>query len=192
MLRPVKILRIDPMRRTIAAMTLKPANDATPQVRRILRANIVAAREIMTVDFVPLMAICAADVDEAVAMWRLRGTEDNAGVGILVGRNPINGKLVDVPATSAWARDRIQWLEGEDVGSREERASELLPALNDDIRRAITAAIVTPNGDLWISADDKALVGEAMQTLGLGTERSGGQMLTRLGETIHDKLVEKN
>jgi hypothetical protein len=143
----------------------------------------------MKVDDAPLMCIAGMDVDEAMQGWRLRGTEDTAGVGVLTGRNPETGILIDVPVSREWLVARIQWLDGEDTGSREARADEIYDALNDDIRLALSEAIVLPAGEIWLSAAHKAIVGEAMQTLGLGTERSGGQMLTRLGESVHDLVL---
>ena len=50
-MKSVRILRIDPARRTIAAMMLKGIRDATPRLRQITRAKNVGGREIMKVRF---------------------------------------------------------------------------------------------------------------------------------------------
>lgn len=189
MAKSVRILRVDPDRRTVATMFLKGVRDATPQIRRITRANNVGSREILQIDGKPVMCIAGLDVDEAMRGWRLRGGDDTGGVAILTGRNPENGLLIDVPVSRQWALDRLQWLDGEDVEGRDTRAGEMIPALNDDVRQALAEAVVIPTGEIWLSAAWKEIVGGAMVTLGLGTERSGGQMLTKLGETVHDKIV---
>lgn len=187
-MKSVRILRVDPDRRTIATMFLKGSRDATPQIRRVTRANNVGSRHIMSVEGVPLMCIAGLDVDEAMQGWRLRGADDTGGVAILTGRDEKSGLLIDVPVSREWVLERIQWLDGEDVAGREARAEDVIPSLNDEIRTALVEAVVVPCGDIWISAAHKAAVGGAMVTLGLGTERSGGQMLTKLGEAVYDKL----
>jgi hypothetical protein len=188
-LRPVKIIRIDPIRRAIAAMVLRPANEATPQLRRLIGRKGMDTRQILTVDEKPLMVICALNVDEAVPMWKFPGTDDNAGASILTGRDVESGRLIDVPVTTAWVRDRIQWLDGEAPGQRDERARDIIPALDDDLRAVLKAANVLPGG-IWISDSDREQFGEALIALTLGTERSGGQMLTGLGEAVFDMLPE--
>lgn len=188
MAKSVRILRVDPDRRTVATMFLKGVRDATPQIRRLTRASRVGSREMIQIDGAPLMCIAGLDVDEAMRGWRLRGGDDTGGVAILTGRNPDNNLLTDVPVSRQWLLDRLEWLDGEDAGEREARAEDVIPALNDDIRTALAEAVVVPGGEIWLSAAHKAIVGEAMVTLGLGTERSGGQLLTKLGEAVFDKL----
>lgn len=188
-MRPVKVIRIDPVRRAVAALTLKPAKEATPQLLRIMRAKTINSRRLMSTDAGDLIVVSALDIDESVPMWRFPGTEDTAGIGVLTGINPENRRLVHAPVSVEWVRERIQWIEGEKPGEREERARELLPMLNDEVRAAVSSAFPTAAGDMWISADHKARVGQPLVTLGLGTERSEGQMLTALGVAVHDILV---
>jgi hypothetical protein len=185
-MKSVRILRVDPNRRTVATMFLRAVKDATPQLRKLVRANDIGSREIMQIDGKPLMCIAGLAVDESMKGWRMRGGDDTGGVAVLTGRNEAN-VLIDVPISREWILSRLEWMDGEDVGERSDRADELIPALNDDIRAALDEAIVLPDG-IWISAAHKAIVGEAMVTLGLGTDRSGGQLLTPLGEDVFDKL----
>lgn len=188
MAKSVRILRVDPYRRTIATMHLRGVRDATPQIRRLIRANNIGSRSLMRIDDTPLMVIGGLEVDEAMKGWRLPGGEDTAGIAILTGRKEKDGLLIDVPVSREWLLQRIQWMDGEDVGGREARAEDIIPALNDDIRAALANAVVIPGGEIWITAAHKAVVGEAMVALGLATERSKGQHLTKLGEAVYDKL----
>lgn len=188
-MKSVRILRVDPGRRTIATMFLKASRDCTPQIRRYIRTGNMGSRQISLVDDKPLMCVAGLEVDEAMQGWRLRGGDDTGGIAILTGRNVKEDLLIDVPVSRDWVLARIQWLEGEDVAEREQRAGDILPMLNDDVRSAIGQAFPVTTGDLWLSADWKAKVGGPMITLGLGTERSGGQMLTKLGESVHDRLM---
>ena len=189
-MKAVRILRVDPVRRTVAAMVLKAKRDCTPQVRQIIRSPRHAARQILIVPNAgTLHCIAGLDVDESMQGWRLRGADDTGGVGILTGRDGSDGLLIDVPVTRDWVLERIQWLDGEDVDSRQARAEEMIPSLATDMRVALAAAVVTPNG-IWLSAAHRAVVGDAMQTLGLGTERSAGQQLTPLGEAVFDLLAK--
>ncbi len=184
----IRIIRIDPQRRTVAVMMVKAARDVTPELRRMIRSSDLTQRDLLDVGGQPLMCIARRDVEEDMQGWRLRGTEDTAGIAVLTGHNAEN-VLIDVPVSRDWVLKRIEWLDGEDVEGRDVRADELLPALNADVERALREAVVLPTGEIWISAAHKAVVGDAMITLGLGTERTGGQLLTKLGETVHDKLV---
>lgn len=188
-MKSVRIIRVDPYRRTIAAIQLRAVRDATPHIRRILRTNNIGSREILKVEDQPLMVVGGLDVDEAMQGWRLRGTDDTAGISIITGRDVNKGLVIDAPVTVQWVKDRIQWLDGEDVGARDERAAEILPSLNADVRLALTEAVPTPDGDMWLTAAHRDIVGDAMQTLGLGTDRSRGQMLTKLGEAVSDLLL---
>lgn len=187
-MKSVRILRVDPYRRTVAALMLKGVRDATPHIRRMIRTNNIGSREIMKIDDKPMMVIGGLEVDEAMKGWRLPGTDDTAGISIITGRDAEAGLVIDCPVNVQWVLDRIQWLEGEDVGERDERAAEMIPSLNDEIRQALHVAVPSNDGKMWLTAAHREIVGEAMQTLGLGTERSRGQMLTPLGEAVFDLL----
>lgn len=184
------IIRIDPDRRTIAQMKPTFGKNATPTLTRLVRAKRLGSRAVHRIDNRDVVVVAAIDVDEANKKWRLRGGEETAGIGVIFGRivgdNP---GMIDSPVDAAWVRERIEWLDGEDVEAREARAQEVLTIIDDDLRLALSRAFVMPDGGMWLSAEDKAQVGAAAITMSLGTERSGGQNLTALGEAVHDLLI---
>jgi hypothetical protein len=182
----IVILRVDPIRKTVASMKIRIGSNATNQVRRLCNANKVGWRELLPVDGVVLTVAGALEVDESMKGWRLRGGEDTAGIGVLFGHGPNHG-MVDCPVTAEWIRSRISWLDGEDVAGRTERARELLASLNPGIRTALLAAVPAPDGDMWVPVDHQAEF-DAMITLGLSTLGSRGQKLTSLGIAVCDLL----
>lgn len=185
-----RIIRVDPVNRTIVEMVPRFGKNASPKLQAIARAKRLGSRDLHDVRGTTLVVAGALDVEEDMKGWRLRGGEDTAGIGVLFGRIANDGAgMVDVPVSAKWIRERIQWLDGEDLGDRTARAEEMLPSLNDEVRAAISQAFVMPGGEMWLPIEHKAIVGEAMMTLGLATDRSEGQMLTKLGETVHDMLA---
>jgi len=188
----VRILRVDPERQTIATMHLKRANDATPQLRKLIRAKNLGSRQIMTINDASLMSIAQSDIDEGAPGWRLPGLDDTAGVTILSGMDKVTRNLISVPVDRDWLLKRIIWLGGESQEERTGRAEEVISLCDADVRQAIADAIpIPPDGEMWLTAAHKQIVGPAMVALGLGTERSGGQMLTGLGIDIHDMLMAR-
>lgn len=128
------IIRINPETRKIARMKARFGRDATANVRRILggqpsaqlgwrhildiedkrRTSTVPdmkrAGHTITIDAGPTPLIMAGllDASEDLPTWRLRGTEDQAGIGILFGRGVGEG-MVDVPVSVEWVEKRIVW-----------------------------------------------------------------------------------
>lgn len=128
------IIRIDPETRQIARMKARLGRDATGKVRQILRGaagaklgwrhildiedkrlmstvpDMKRAGRTITVDAGPTPLIMAGllDASEELPTWRLRGTEDQAGIGILFGRGVGEG-MVDVPVSVEWVKKRIVW-----------------------------------------------------------------------------------
>lgn len=212
-MKSIVVLRIDPNKRTIAAMSLRAGKNLTPDLLRILRVRHIVSRKILDhpskrqlvpnprshlqgqpamIDKGPIgiMVVAGRDVDESDNGWRIRGGEDTAGISIVYGGVGDAEIMADSPVNAEWLRERIQWIEGEDIASVNERAQEMLPGINAEIREALTEAFPMPSaGGMWISADAKTAVGQAMQTLGLTTEFSAGQRLTPLGESIHDLIA---
>lgn len=141
MAKSIIIIRIDPVTRSIAKMKMPCGRDATREVRRILRAEARAqigwhrlvdieekrltstvpdmrrAGATIKVDAgpTPLIAAGLLDVADSSSVWRLRGCEDHAGIGILFGQGS-GGGMVDVPVDVAWVERRIVWTAGEDPG----------------------------------------------------------------------------
>lgn len=211
-MKAITVLRIDPNKRTIAALNLRAGGNLTPDLLRILRARHIVSRKLMDhptqrrlvrnrhahipgqpamIDQGPvgIMVVAGRDVEETDRGWRIRGGEDTAGISIVYGGGTDGEIMMDSPVKVAWLLERIQWLEGEDISSVKERADEMLPGINPEIRDALTEAFMLPSGGMWISADAKTAVGQAMQTLGLTTEMSDGQKLTQLGVAVHDLIA---
>lgn len=190
----IKILRIDPVRQNIVPMTMKCGKNAAREICRIVRAKRIGSHKLLELESgVPLVVASGLDVDEAMKGWRLKGSEDTAGVGILFGQGP-NGGMIDVPVNVKWVQQRIAWLEGEDVEALQERAEALVPALPPEVRAAVLAAVDggplagSEASMLWIPVDHRDVF-DAVRVLGLGDEKTKGQRLTRLGETVHNILI---
>lgn len=199
----LSLLRVDPVNRIVASIVFRAGKNATPEVRRVTRSKRVGWRELLVVDHAPVRRLNAKgafemfektplivagglDVDEAMKGWRIRGGEDTAGIGLLFGQGE-GGGMTDCPVDRAWLLDRIEWLEGEDVVGREQRARETIDMLDTDLRDAVKSALVLPDG-MWLPAHVHAKVGDAMLRMDLGTERTRGQKLSPLGESLHDIL----
>lgn len=186
----ITILRVNPENRAIATMSIRIGKDARPKVRKLCRAREVGDREIMRVDDMLLIVAGGLDVEEEMKGWRLKGGEDTAGISILYGRGP-NGGMFDCPVDAKWLRDRIVWLDGEDIEGRDERAAAIIQTMNDEIRAAMEAAMPAPDGTMWLPVDHSDLF-PAIAALGLTTESSAGQRLTPVGISVHDILTWKD
>lgn len=180
----IVVIRIDPDRRAIARMTLKAGNSATKEVCRLLRAKSAAARVLLDVDGVHLMVAARAEVDDEMKGWRLLGSEDTAGVGLLYGG--AQNAMVDVPVDLAWVEQRIVWMEAEAV---EDRAADLLPALDSKARRALFQAVTEEAG---AGSPVSPLHGEddLIALINLGLLKSDRSAVTRTGRAVFD-LMEK-
>jgi hypothetical protein len=128
------VIRIDPASRTVVKMKKRFGRDATSEVRRILRGKAKAPlgwRTLLDIEEkrlkstvpdmknpggkieidagpTPLIAAGLLDADEGLPTWRLRGTDDHAGIGLLFGRGN-GGGMVDVPVSVEWIEKRILW-----------------------------------------------------------------------------------
>lgn len=184
----IRVLRIDPVNKTIAAMMLKVGTkNANPELRRICRAREIGWREIMTVEGQVLCSAAALEVEPSVGAWRFRGSDDTAGISILFTRGPGNG-MMDCLQTVDWVRDRIEWVAGEDFAGLQERAVEILTMMNDGLVNAVMAAIPDPStGAMWIPIEFKHEFA-ALAALGICTQSSEGQRLSPVGVQIHDAL----
>lgn len=128
------VIRIDPASRTVVKMKKRFGRDATGEVRRILRGKARANlgwRTLLDIDEkrltstvpdmknpgasieidagpTPLIAAGLLDADESLPTWRLRGTDDHAGIGLLFGQGK-GGGMIDVPVSVEWIEKRILW-----------------------------------------------------------------------------------
>lgn len=107
------VIRIDPVKRAVARLMLHaPRSPAMVlrNVKRLARAKVVQAREIVAMDPVPLMLAAGMDIDETMPGWAMPGLDDTAGIGILFGRGP-GGGMTDVPVSIDWVRKRVRWVD---------------------------------------------------------------------------------
>ena len=191
----IRIIRIDPVRQNIVPMTIRIGKNAVGEVKRIVRAKRVGHHKLLERDGVPLVVAAGLDVDEAMKGWRLKGGEDTAGVGILFGTGA-NGGMIDCPVDVAWVKQRIVWLEGEDMAALQERAEAMLPMLEEDVRSALRAAVDsasvgfagTPH--FWVPTTFSDIF-PALRGAGLADELTKGQRLTRLGAAVRALAISE-
>lgn len=182
----VTVLRVDPDRRTIAPMRILVGKDAIPAFKKLCRSKRIGWHELMEVDEVKLSVASGLDVPEEQRMWRIRGAEENAGIGILFGQ--AGAGMTDCPVKKEWLEKRIIWLEGEDVAGRAARADEIIAIMDEDLRAVMRSAVPTPSGAMWLAVDEREHF-PALLNLQLTGEKEGGQRLTPLGVAVHDRLV---
>lgn len=187
--KPVRMMRIDPLKRTVAAITVRIGKNASPELRRVCRCKSLGWREVTSVGDHVIAVVAPDQVEPEVGAWRLRGGDDTAGISLLFARGPGQG-MTDLPneIDAQWVLDRIEWIDGEDFAGLQARAVEILTLMNDGLVNAVLAAFPNPaDGSMWIPVDHKAEF-EALMTLGICTQSSGGQRLTPVGVQIHDAL----
>lgn len=128
------VIRIDPASRTVVKMKKRFGRDATGAVRQILRGKARAPlgwRTLLDIEEkrltrtvpdmknagakieidagpTPLVAAGLLEADEGLPTWRLRGTDDHAGIGLLFGQGQ-GGGMIDVPVSVEWVEKRILW-----------------------------------------------------------------------------------
>jgi hypothetical protein len=131
----ILIVKVDPARRTIVRMPIKPSLRG---VRKLLGTSQVDARVLLdTVPGSDEMLLLGARVNvhrrHVFKEWRLRGHENTVGVGILFGT--LNRKadgMCHCPVSVEWLEKRIVWCEpGEDAPAEEVREAMGLDAPND-------------------------------------------------------------
>lgn len=110
----IKIIRVDPEKRTIAMRKMRCGKTAVSEVRRIVKAKDLGHKRIsqMIVDGaeVPIIVAVGINLPDSAKEWRIRGSEFTAGIGILFGQGP-GGGMVDVPVDVDWATKMIIWKE---------------------------------------------------------------------------------
>lgn len=108
----INIIRIDPTKRTIAMRQLRCGKNAVPEVRKIVKARDLGHKRVsqMIVDgeTVPIIVAVGLNLPDEAPTWRIRGSEDTAGIGMLFGQGP-GGGMVDVPVDVEWAKKMVVW-----------------------------------------------------------------------------------
>jgi hypothetical protein len=130
----IVIIKIDPLKRKIARMAIKPT---TRGVTSILGPGIKRHRVILDdVNGEKLIVGCRVDRDEAKKEkeWRFRGCDNFAGVGILFGsRNRDMEYMGNCPVDVEWVEREIVWCEpGENAPAAEVRERLGLPDEGDE------------------------------------------------------------
>lgn len=125
----ISVLKIDPVKRKIAMIRIKPS---TSGVRSVLGMGTL--RHHVVLDDVNGERLIAGmrvglERDDKTPEWRVRGCSNYAGVGILFGtRNRSMEFPADVPVDLAWAEREIVWAgPGEDAPAKEVRERMSLP-----------------------------------------------------------------
>lgn len=149
--KPVTIIKIDPERRIIARMSVKPS---IPGVRILIGCSNIGHRVLLQdAGDPPEQLIVGARVDQDPGKpkkeWRLRGGDNTVGVGILFGTKTIrteaesrawgqpigwrSSTMWHVPVDVEWVKSRIIWCEpGEDAPAAEVTEALGLPAPDGD------------------------------------------------------------
>jgi len=185
--RDLAIIRVDPVKRTIVKLVIPAKKNLSRDMQRICRSKRMGYRELLEIEGKTLVVAAGIEVDEAMKGWRLQGGEDTAGIGVLYGALGAATHMVDVPVNVAWVEKRLSWLEGEDVSQREERATEVMAMLSDELCDVVRRAMPTPEGDMWLLIRDAAHF-DGLKAIGVTTPLSP-QKLTPVGITIFDRLV---
>lgn len=124
--RAVIIFKIDPAKRLIARMPIIPS---TKGVRSIIGCSQIGHRRLMDAPNGEMLLVAARveqPRDNNHPEWRLRGTDNTVGVGILFGT--LNRKLDGMwhcPVDLEWIQREIVWCEPGEVASADEVAKLL-------------------------------------------------------------------
>lgn len=122
----IVVLKVNPITRSIVAIRIKPS---TSGVRGVLGMGTL--RHLVVLDNVNGEKLVAGlrvglDPEGGMPEWRLRGTDNFAGVGILFGsRNRSVEFMGNCPADIEWARREIIWCEPGQVAPAAEVAERL-------------------------------------------------------------------
>lgn len=121
--KPVTIIKIDPEKRLIARMSIKPS---IPGARALIGCANIGHR-ILLHDVEGEMLLVGARVDrdreKPLKEWRIRGGDNTVGVGILFGT--LNRRLDGmwhVPASLEWVKKNVVWADPEEDATAAEVA----------------------------------------------------------------------
>jgi hypothetical protein len=122
----VTIIKIDPEKRKIARISIKPSIQG---VRAVIGAAQIGHRVLLDdVDGEKLLvaARVSQDPDKPLPEWRLRGTDNTAGAGFLFGTlNRRMDGMWHCPVGLAWVEREIVWCEPGEVAPAAEVAEVL-------------------------------------------------------------------
>lgn len=122
----ILVLKVNPITRSIAEIRIKPS---TKGVRGVLGMGQLMHRVILDVlNGEKLVVGLRVGLDPAggTPEWRLRGTDNFAGVGILFGSRQGSMEFMgSSPADLAWARREIIWCEPGEVAPAAEVAERM-------------------------------------------------------------------
>jgi hypothetical protein len=123
---PVIIIKIDPEKRKIARMSIKPS---VAGVRAVIGTARIGHRVILDdVNGEKLLVAARTEQDPAKPRpeWRLRGTDNTAGTGFLFGTlNRRMDGMWHCPVDVAWVEREIVWCEPGEVAAAAEVAQRL-------------------------------------------------------------------
>lgn len=134
MSKPVVVIKIDPYRRRIARIPIKPT---TRGVASVLGPGNKRHRVILNdVNGEKLVVGCRTnlDPDKPLPEWRIRGCDNFAGVGILFGsRDGSMDYMGHCPVDVAWVQRELVWCEpGENAPAAEVAEVHGIPLVEGD------------------------------------------------------------
>lgn len=191
------VIRIDPVKKTIAKLKFKAGRSIRRELARSLRIplrdlvhhhllNVPTATTNGVEREIPMIVVAARGQEEDVPGWRLRGAEDTAGIGILCGGT--GDMLVPVPVDEAWVRKRLVWI---DPKSLDDVATGMWPSVPEDVRGALSRS--REMADLYfLNADDVEAMREPMMALGFTETHGHLPILTQLGVAARKLALGEN
>lgn len=149
--RSIRVIKIDPVKKTYVAMMLEGGNSLVRPVQRTIRAKQLGWREVCTIletrlmgvrakesgigtetydaGPTPLIVTCDAQAEEGQAGWRMRGGPAVAGMALLFGKG-LGGGMIDCPVGTDWLDRHLVWLTPEETDADEgENGDERTPGV---------------------------------------------------------------
>jgi hypothetical protein len=151
MSRPVTIIKVDPEKRIIVRMSVKPS---IAGVRKLIGCNNIGHR-ILLHDAKGEMLLVGARVDQdrekPKKEWRIRGGDNTVGTGILFGTldRKLDG-MWHVPVDVEWVKKHVVWADpGEDAPAAEVAVAQGLPVpeCNTSCQAAVLTGVACADGE---------------------------------------------
>lgn len=143
--RSIRVIKIDPIKKTYITMLVSGGNNLARPIQRIIGAKQLGWREICAINETRLMGIrpkahgpgtetydagptplivtCDAVAEEGQPGWRMRGGPSTAGTAMLFGKG-LNGGMIDCPVDTEWVKRHLIWLTPEEADAEEAAPDE--------------------------------------------------------------------
>lgn len=139
--RSIRVIKIDPFKKTYVTMLISGGNSLVRPVQRTIRAKQLGWREICSIEDTrligtrpksdgpgaetydagptPLIVTCDAQAEEGQPGWRMRGGPATAGMALLFGKG-IGGGMIDCPVDAEWLKRHLVWLTAEETDAEDD------------------------------------------------------------------------